>query len=175
MSENTMRYITRPGHLVPLRRNIEKQYVDHPTECGGSFDEILDWEIHTNGLTFVWLAKKWGISLALLGELIAEHCCGLEALPRVRHDLSREQLADITYEERSDHRDQNVTTSSDTTTGIHSAIQAVKDAREHLKDAQAPTQRFSHEPSDDCDSCYFSRALLAANLREDDAKRRQHQ
>ena len=50
-----------------IRESIEAQYVDHPTGCGGSFGEILCWEIHTNGLTFIWLAKKWGMSLTVLG------------------------------------------------------------------------------------------------------------
>lgn len=73
------------GHIDYLRRLIEIQYEENPTGCGESFGEILCWEIHNNGLTFVWLAEKWGVSLPTLGELIWDHCKRLEELPRVRH------------------------------------------------------------------------------------------
>lgn len=73
------------GYIEILRREIEAQYTDNPTGCGGSFGEILCWEIHTNGLTFVWLAEKWGVSLPTLGELIWDHCKRLEELPSVNH------------------------------------------------------------------------------------------
>ena len=69
-----------------LRRLIEEQYEAHPTGCGGSFGELLCWELHSNGLTFVRLAEKWGISLPTLGQLIADHCDRMEALPGVNHD-----------------------------------------------------------------------------------------
>ncbi len=59
--------------LSDIRLSIERQYRGKPTDCGNSFGEILCWEIHTNGLTFYWLAEKWGLSLSLLGELIADH------------------------------------------------------------------------------------------------------
>ena len=72
-------------YLARLRRLIEAQYADNPTGCGNSFDEILCWEIHSNGMTFIWLARKWGISLPTLGELIWDHCKRLEAEPRVDH------------------------------------------------------------------------------------------
>ena len=49
---------------------IVDQYIENPTGCGGSFGEILCWEIHANGMTFEWLAKKWGVNLPMLGELI---------------------------------------------------------------------------------------------------------
>jgi len=72
------------SHLERLRRLIEEQYVDHPTGCGGSFGELLCYEIHTQpvnprmgyktGLTFKELAAKGGISLEFLGDLIADHC-----------------------------------------------------------------------------------------------------
>ena len=68
---------------------IEDQYVDNPTGCGVSFGELLCYEIHTGGLTFVWLAKKWGISLPTLGELIYDHCKRMEALPTVDHNYLR--------------------------------------------------------------------------------------
>lgn len=64
-----------------LRRLIEEHYLAHPTDCGGSFGEILCFEIHSAGLTFVELANKWGISLPTLGELVWDHCRRLEADP----------------------------------------------------------------------------------------------
>ncbi len=75
-------------HIVRLRRLIEAQYAQRPTGCGGSFDEILCWEIHANGMTFKWLAKKWGISLPTLGEIIRDHCRKLQDDPVVCHDES---------------------------------------------------------------------------------------
>jgi hypothetical protein len=72
-------------HLEIIRREIEKQYQDHPTGCGDSFGELLCWEIHENGMTFVWLAEKWGLSLPTLGELIWDHCKRLEPGPVVKH------------------------------------------------------------------------------------------
>ena len=72
------------------RRLIEDQYDAHPTGCGGSFGELLCWELHTNGLTFVRLAQKWGVSLPTLGALIADHCNRLEELPQVDHAYNKE-------------------------------------------------------------------------------------
>ena len=74
------------SHLGYLRRHIEEQYENQPTECGGSFGELLCHEIHTKGLTFSRLAYKWGLSFATLGELIWDHCKRLEDLPRVNHE-----------------------------------------------------------------------------------------
>lgn len=74
------------AYLARLRRLIEEQYRERPTGCGGSFGEILCWEIHSNGKTFKRLAEKWGISLAMLGELIWDHCKRLDADPRVNHE-----------------------------------------------------------------------------------------
>ena len=71
-----------------LRRLVEEQYRSTPTDCGTSFGEILCHEIHTRGLTFAWLAEKWGVSLPTLGDLIADHCRQLESDPAVRHDYS---------------------------------------------------------------------------------------
>lgn len=76
-------------YIERLRSMIEEQYEKHPTGCGGSFGEILCWEIHTNGLTFIWLAEKWGISLPTLGELIYDHCKRLEKEPIVNHSYSK--------------------------------------------------------------------------------------
>lgn len=50
---------------------------------------MLCYEIHERGLTFAWLAEKWGISLAMLGELIWDHCKRLEELPKVDHECNR--------------------------------------------------------------------------------------
>ena len=73
------------SYICVLRRDIENQYEQYPTGSGGSFGEILCHEIHEEGLTFVWLADKWGISLNTLGELIWDHCKRLGKLPCVRH------------------------------------------------------------------------------------------
>jgi len=72
-------------HIQRLRRLIEDQYVEHKTGCGSSFGELLCWEIHTNGLTFEWLAQKWGVSLPTLGMLISDHCNQLQSDPKVNH------------------------------------------------------------------------------------------
>lgn len=66
------------------RRLIEEQYGSCPTGCGGSFGEILCFELHSANRTFVELAEKWGVSLATLGELVWDHCKRLEADPAVR-------------------------------------------------------------------------------------------
>lgn len=76
------------SRLAWIREQIEEQYRDHPTGCGGSFEELLCHEIHSGGLTFIWLAEKWGISLPTLGELIYDHCKRLEG-PQVNHDYKR--------------------------------------------------------------------------------------
>ena len=76
-------------HIERLRRLIEEQYDARPTGCGASFGEILCWEIHSNGMTFVWLAEKWGVSLPTLGELIWDHCKQLQPDPVVNHDYTR--------------------------------------------------------------------------------------
>ena len=67
-----------------FRDEIEERYEDTPTGCGGSFDEILCYEIHhgsdgehEGGLTFRWLASKWRITTIFLGELIRDHCFAL--------------------------------------------------------------------------------------------------
>jgi len=71
--------------LEDVIERIEKQYasLDNPPVTG--FGEILCHEIHENGLTFCWLAEKWGISLTMLGLLISEHCQALEKLAVVNH------------------------------------------------------------------------------------------
>ncbi len=71
-------------HVERVRRLIEEHYLEHPTGCGGSFGEILCFEIHSAGLTFIDLAKKWGVSLPMLGELVWDHCKRLEPDPQVQ-------------------------------------------------------------------------------------------
>ena len=80
------------SHLAYLRRLIEEQYEAKPTGCGGSFGELLCYEIHMNGLTFKWLAEKWGVSLPTLGELIWDHCKRLEEEPKVNHEATERAL-----------------------------------------------------------------------------------
>jgi len=82
--------MTEESHLNRLRRLIEEQYEQHPTGCGGSFDELLCYEIHTGGLTFRWLAEKWGIGVTTLGELIYDHCKCLEEDPVIDFEYVRE-------------------------------------------------------------------------------------
>ena len=64
--------------IEDFRDKIERDYQKYPTGHGGSFGEILCYEIHKSGLTFKWLAAKWFISVTFLGELIADHCKNLE-------------------------------------------------------------------------------------------------
>lgn len=72
------------AYIERVRRLIEEQYLLHPTGCGGSFGEILCYEIHVRDLSFTRLAEKWGITLPTLGELISDHCCRLQEDPVVR-------------------------------------------------------------------------------------------
>lgn len=76
--------------IKQFRQQIETAYALAPTGGGGSFGEILCYEIHSqpvnprmnlneSGLTFKELAAKWGISVSFLGELIADHCKKLGA------------------------------------------------------------------------------------------------
>jgi len=81
--------------FVPLgvgafRSHIERSYSEEGISTnGGSFGEILCYEIHSQphngrgchetGLTFKELAQKWEISVSFLGALIEDHCKKLEA------------------------------------------------------------------------------------------------
>ncbi len=76
--------------IEAFRRQIEAAYALAPTGGGGSFGEILCYEIHSQpinprmsvnerGLTFKEPAAKWGIGVSFLGELIADHCRRLES------------------------------------------------------------------------------------------------
>ena len=76
-------------NLEWYRSEIVKQYKENPTGCGGSFGELLCYEIHSNGLTFLWLAEKWGISVSLLGALVHDHCIRLEKRPEVNHNYEK--------------------------------------------------------------------------------------
>jgi hypothetical protein len=67
-----------PDQIQYFREGIEYNYRLDPTGCGNSFGEILCWEIHSNGQTFVWLAKKWNITVTFLGDIIADHCRKME-------------------------------------------------------------------------------------------------
>jgi len=81
----------REIRINKFRQMIEERYHVAPTGCGGGFDEILCYELHTQpinprmngktfsdgydtGLTFKELSEKWGISVKFLGELVADHC-----------------------------------------------------------------------------------------------------
>ena len=75
------------SYLEFVRNSIEEQYVSNPTGCGGSFGELLCYEIHFKSLTFGRLAEKWGLSISTIGELIADHCKRLEEIPYVNHSL----------------------------------------------------------------------------------------
>jgi hypothetical protein len=79
------RFVAEETHLAYCRRYIEEAYDACPTGCGVSFGELLCHELHTQQLTFVQLAEKWGISLATLGELIWDHCKRMEPVPTVNH------------------------------------------------------------------------------------------
>ena len=81
--------------IEDFRNLIEEAYEKTPTGCGGSFEELLCFELHEQpvnprmgglnfnkgkctGLTFTELASKWGISTEFLGEVIADHCKKLD-------------------------------------------------------------------------------------------------
>ena len=80
------------NHIEFLRRTIEEQYLTIGRVSG--FGELLCYEMHhgnggpdgEGGLTFIWLAEKWGISVSMLGKLIKDHCDRLEEVPVVNHD-----------------------------------------------------------------------------------------
>jgi len=77
-SKYLQKKLLRKMSIEEFRSHIENLYEKNPTGCGSSFGEILCYEIHENGLTFLWLADKWEISVSFLGELIADHCKKLE-------------------------------------------------------------------------------------------------
>lgn len=90
--------MAKEREIERFRGHVERTYANCPPNCPsyrGSFGEILCYEIHSQpinprmrvktgndgfetGLTFKELAKKWGISVSFLGELIADHCKRLE-------------------------------------------------------------------------------------------------
>lgn len=84
MDDTAIMYFEEP-YIEMVRRTIEEAYITNPTGCGNSFGEILCYELHSGGLTFIRLAEKWNISLPTLGQLIWDHCNRLQKLPRVDH------------------------------------------------------------------------------------------
>src|SRR5688500_10382090 len=78
MTQTSDLTVRSESRLLWIREQIEEQYAANPIGCGVSFDELLCYELHhgaeDGGLTFRWLAEKWGISLPTLGELIHDHC-----------------------------------------------------------------------------------------------------
>ena len=91
----------RPNQIERFREHLEKTYASKEFSCNASFDEMLCYELHSQpvnprmdcktsndgfctGLTFRELAQKWGITVAFLGELIADHCRKLEEDSRGR-------------------------------------------------------------------------------------------
>ncbi|KKM64619.1 hypothetical protein LCGC14_1499560 [marine sediment metagenome] len=75
-------------YISRIRRLIEEQYEESPTGCGGSFGELLCYELHRGGLTFTRLAEKWGVNITTIGDLIADHCRRMEKDPNVCHIAS---------------------------------------------------------------------------------------
>ena len=86
---------TDATRIRKFREHIQNTYNATEDTYSGGFDEILCYEMHSQpvnprmngktmndgfctGLTFKELAKKWGISVSFLGELIADHCKKLE-------------------------------------------------------------------------------------------------
>jgi hypothetical protein len=84
--------------IEACRREVERQYAS--TELGsgavgGCFGSILCSELHHGGplgrgIDFASLARKWGIPVTVLGDLIADHCRRLEPTIRVRFAESEE-------------------------------------------------------------------------------------
>lgn len=71
-------------YLSMQRRQIEAAYeAMGGTGCGSSFGELLCYEMHVRGRTFVQLARAWSISLADLGDLIADHCRRMSEPPKL--------------------------------------------------------------------------------------------
>ena len=86
---------TKYKKIMEFREHMQRSYHTHQPFKSGDFGEILCYELHSQpinprmntktmnygfqtGLTFRELAKKWGISVTFLGELIADHCEKLE-------------------------------------------------------------------------------------------------
>ena len=74
--------------IMGMRDELARQRVENhgPTGCGHSFCELLCHDLHTcdgetyGGYDFKALAERWGVSLPVLGILIADHCCRLVGL-----------------------------------------------------------------------------------------------
>lgn len=97
--------------IEQIRNQIQQAYSNCPFGYKGGFDEILCFELHSQpvnprmgtetgnngfetGLTFKELAAKWGVTLSVLGELIADHCRKLESLSVTKQDneMKHEEL-----------------------------------------------------------------------------------
>ena len=52
-------------------------YVDDDFQTG-DFGELLCHNLHVRNMDFRQIAAEWNVSLAVLGELIADHCRRLE-------------------------------------------------------------------------------------------------
>jgi len=82
------------SYIESCRRRVEEQYATTKLSSGsvgGCFGSILCSELHSGGhqqtgLHFTALAKKWGIPVTTLGELIWDHCKRLEPMLEVNHD-----------------------------------------------------------------------------------------
>ena len=75
------------NYLSVLRERIVMQYQSTNLDCVGDFGQILCYEIHIGNLDFIRLAKKWGVSLPTLGDLIKDHCDRLQKLPKVNFKI----------------------------------------------------------------------------------------
>ncbi len=88
-------FMKKQDQIDQFRKQLEQTYASKQFSCNPNFDEMLCYELHSQpvnprmrvrtmndgfhtGLTFRELAQKWGISVAFLGELIADHCRKLE-------------------------------------------------------------------------------------------------
>lgn len=82
------------SYLESCRRRVEEQYAKTKLSSGsigGCFGSILCSELHhggpdETGLDFGRLAKKWGIPVSVLGELVWDHCRRLEPQVQVTHE-----------------------------------------------------------------------------------------
>lgn len=80
-------------YIEVLRREIERQYRERgSTGCGNSFGELLCYELHERNQTFVEIAENWGIELATLGALIADHCARMAPMPEVKDVVRYDQI-----------------------------------------------------------------------------------
>jgi len=90
--------MTEQKEINNFKKKLGDSYINSDnSQLGGDFGEILAYELwyqpinprmqtktrndgFQTGLGFKDIAHKWGISVAFLGELIADHCKRLEDL-----------------------------------------------------------------------------------------------